>query len=177
MILPRNVSRKKFLFSCSTFKRFFYSTEKWYRTKFSWLKFDQLLSVILDLFDGKFENTLEDIKNRGRWPSILVVNIGSLKIAPSKIAPPPPRKLPPMKIAPYENTYLWKFPPLKIAPLKITPKKITPRKLTPRKLSPLKVATIVVRNWKLLPCGPYVVMKNKAWWPVWWKYVEVQIPI
>ena len=94
--------------------------------------------------------------------------------APWKLPPEkfPPRKLPPMKIAPYENTHLWKFPPLKIAPLKIAPKKITPTKLTPRKLSPMKVATIVVRNWKLLPCGPYVVMKNKAWWPVWWSRVS-----
>ena len=92
------------------------------------------------------------------------VNHGSVKL--------PPRKLPPMKIAPYENTHLWKFPPLKFPPLKIAPKKITPTKLTPRKLSPMKVATIVVRNWKLLPCGPYVVMKNKAWWPVWWSRVS-----
>ena len=72
------------------------------------------------------------------------------KLPPEKLPPRtfPPRKLPPMKIAPYENTQLWKFLPLKIAPLKIAP-----RKLTPRKFSPMKVATIVVRNWKLLPCS------------------------
>ena len=94
-----------------------------------------------------------------------------------------PRKLPPEKLLPRnfppENCYLWKFPPLKslppslkIPPLKIAPKKITPRKLTSRRLSPMKVATIVLRNWKLLPYGPYVVMKNKAWWPVWWSWVS-----
>ena len=132
MILPRNVSRKKFLFSCSTFKRFFYSTEKWYRTKFSWLKFDQLLSVILDLFDGKFANTLEDIKNRGRWPSILVVNIGSVKIAPRKL---PPQKLPPQKTSTYENFALWKYPPMKVPPYENSPLwKSPPWKLPPRKL-------------------------------------------
>ena len=151
MILPRNVSRKKFLFSCSTFKRFFYSTEKWYRTKFSWLKFDQLLSVILDLFDGKFANTLEDIKNRGRWPSILVVNIGSVKIAPRKL---PPQKLPPQKTSTYENFALWKYPPMKVPPYENSPLwKSPPWKLPPRKLPPMKVATTVVRNWKLLPCS------------------------
>ena len=81
-------------------------------------------------------------------------------------------KLPPMKIPTYESSPLWKFPPLEIAPLKIAPKKITPRKLTPIKLSPMKVATIIVRSWKLLPCNPYVIMKNKAWWPVWWSWVS-----
>ena len=87
-------------------------------------------------------------------------------------------KIASQRIATYENTHLWKFPPLKIPPsedppppLKIAPKKITPRKLTPRKLSSMKVATIVTRNWKLLPCSPYVIMKNKAWWPVWWSWV------
>ena len=70
-----------------------------------------------------------------------IESIDSVKIAP--------RKLPaPQEIATYENCPLWKFPPLKIAPLKIAP-----RKLTPRKFSPMKVATIVVRNWKLLPCS------------------------
>ena len=92
------------------------------------------------------------------------------------------QKIPPQKIATNQNCSLWKYPaikvptsenpPLKIAPLKITPKKITPRKLTQRKLSPMKVATIVVRNWKLLPCSPYAVMKNKTWWPVWWSWVS-----
>ena len=62
-------------------------------------------------------------------------------------------KLHPLKIPTYESSPLWKFSPLKIAPLKFAPKKITPRKLTPRKLPPMKVATIVVRNWKLLPCS------------------------
>ena len=137
MILPRNVSRRKFLFSCSTFERFFYSTEKWYRTKFSWLKFDQLLSVILDLFDGKFANTLEDIKNRGRWPSILVVNIGSVKIAPRKL---PPQKLPPQKTSTYENFALWKYPPMKVPPYENSPLwKPLPWKLPPRKLSPMQI--------------------------------------
>ena len=76
------------------------------------------------------------------------------KLAPEKLPPElPHRKLPPKKISPYENTHLWKFSPLKIAPLKNAPKKNTPRKLTPRKLLPMKVATIVVRNWKLLPCS------------------------
>ena len=84
----------------------------------------------------------------------------------------PSRKLSPMKIPTYESSPLWKFLPLKIVPLKTVPKNITPRKLTPRKLSSMKVATIVVRNWKLLPCTPYVVMKNKAWWPVWWSWVS-----
>ena len=106
---------------------------------------------------------------------------GSVKIAPppencplKKFLPRkfPPRKSPPMKIDPYENTHLWNFPPLKTAPLKIALKKIITRKLTPRKLSPMKVATIVVRNWNLLPSGSCVVMKNKAWWPVWWSWVS-----
>ena len=56
-----------------------------------------------------------------------------------------------------------KFPPSENRPLENCPQENYPRKLTPRKLSPMKVATIVVRNWKLLPCGPYVIMKNKAW--------------
>ena len=111
---------------------------------------------------------------------VMCVN-GSVKIAPQRIAPwkivprkfsprelPPIKTAPPMKVPTYESSHLWKSPP----PLKITPKKITPRKLTQRKLSPMKVATIVVRNWKLLPCSPYVVMKNKTWWPVWWSWVS-----
>ena len=76
-------------------------------------------------------------------------------------------KLPAMKIPTYESSLLWKFRPLKITPLKIIA-----RKLTPRKFSPMKVATIVARNWKLLPCSPYLVMKNKAWRPVWWSWVS-----
>ena len=80
---------------------------------------------------------------------------GSMKISPQKIAS---WKIAPQKIATYENCPLWKYPPmkvppLKIVPLKIAPKKTTPRKLTPCKLPPMKVATIVVRNWNLLPCS------------------------
>ena len=63
-----------------------------------------------------------------------------------------PRKLPPMKIASSENTHLWKFPLWKFPPLEMAPLKIDPRKLTPRKFPPMKIATIVVRNWMLLPC-------------------------
>ena len=87
---------------------------------------------------------------------IVPQKIGPQKISPWKTAPPENChlwKLPPMKIPAYESSPLWNFPPLKIAPLKIAHKKITPTKLTPRKLSPMKVATIVVRNWKLLPCS------------------------
>ena len=62
------------------------------------------------------------------------------------------RKLPPMKIPSYESSPLWKLPS--------------------RKLSPMKTASTAVRNWKLLPCSPYVVMKNKAWWGVWWSWVS-----
>ena len=93
---------------------------------------------------------------------------GSVKIAPQKIAPQKigPWKIAPEKIATYENTYPWKFSLMKFPlsenpPLKILPKKITPRKLTETE-----------RNWKLLPYGPYIVMKNKAWWPVWWSWVS-----
>ena len=93
---------------------------------------------------------------------------GSVKSAPRKLSPRklPPRKLSPIKTAPYENCPIWKCPPLKI-----DPKKTTTRKLTLRKFSFMKVATIVVRNWKLLPRRPYVVIKNKVWWPGWWSWV------
>ena len=86
---------------------------------------------------------------------------GSMKISPQKIAS---WKIAPQKIATYENCPLWKYPPMKVPPFenspiwksppwKLPPKKITPRKLTSRKFSPMKVATIVVRNWKMLPCN------------------------
>ena len=85
---------------------------------------------------------------------------GPVKIAPQKITPwkIAPRKLRPMKIAPYENTHLWKFPPLKIPPsenrpLENCPQEKSPQKINPRKLPPMKVATIVMRDWKLLPCS------------------------
>ena len=94
----------------------------------------------------------------------------------------PPRKLPlnklsRKKIATYENCPLWKYPPMKVPPsenrpLENCPQENYPQKIIPRKLPPMKVATIVVRNWKLLPCSPYVVMKNKAWWAVWWSWVS-----
>ena len=95
---------------------------------------------------------------------------GSVKIAPQKISPY--ENCPLWKYLPMKVTPLWNFPPLKITPFKTAPKKDTPGKLTSRKLSPMKVATIVVRIWKLLPYGPYVAMKNKAWWPVWWSWVS-----
>ena len=108
-----------------------------------------------------------NLKKSFNWNLMLRYTVkinGSVKIAPQKIAT-------------YENCLQWKYPPmkvppLKIVPLKIAPKKITPRKLTPRNLSSMKVGTIVVRKWKLLPCSPYVVMKNKAWWPFWWSWVS-----
>ena len=72
-----------------------------------------------------------------------------------------------MKVSSYEN------PPLKIAPKKITPQKINPKKIVPSKSFPppplinkkliTKIATTVMRNCKLLPYGPYVVIENKAW--------------
>ena len=73
---------------------------------------------------------------------------------------------------PPENCLLWKYPAMKVSPSENCPQENCPRKLTPRKLSPMKAATTAVRNWKLLPCSPYVVMKNKAWWGVWWSWVS-----
>ena len=118
----------------------------------------------------KLENKNE--QNMISWPSESCSPENSLP----EHCPPPENchlwKLPPIKIPTYENFPLWKSSPLKIAPLKIVTKKITTRKLTLRKLFPIKVATIVLRSWKLLPCNPDVVMKNKAWWPFWWSWVS-----
>ena len=124
------------------------------------------------------------LRNYRRFSSELTVSIGSVKIAPKEL---PPEKLPPIKFSPrnchqwklhpmkiltYESPHPLKFPPSENRPLENFPQENYPRKLIPRKLSPMKVATIVVRNWKLLPCDPYVIMKNKAWWPVWWSWVS-----
>ena len=83
------------------------------------------------------------------------------KLPPEKLPPRkfPPRKLPPMKIAPYENTQLWKFLPLKIPPSENRPLENCPQKINPKKIAPseslnnFQFPTIVVRNWKLLPCS------------------------
>ena len=81
---------------------------------------------------------------------------GSVKIASQKIVT--------QKIATYENCPLWKYPPMRVPPSENFPsenrpvenclKEKYPQKINPPpKLPHMKAATIVVRNWKLLPCS------------------------
>ena len=80
-----------------------------------------------------------------------------------------PQKIASQKIATYENCLQWKYPPMKVPPLKIAPLKISPRKLTPRKFPPMKVATIVVRNWELLPyCGDHGFRGSTGTYLIWY---------
>ena len=101
---------------------------------------------ILDIFLIAF------IKNVKEISSLIFLLL--CKTAPWKL--PTPENCP-LKNCPPENCHLWELPSMKIPtyesfPLWKFPPKLPPRKLTPRKLSSMKVATIVVRNWKMLPC-------------------------
>ena len=132
---------------CYVFMKIQYAKFRWY----IWMNL---------LINGNFEHINN---NTAPW------KLPSRKLPPEKF---PPRKLPPMKITPYENTHLWKFPPLKFSSSENRPLENCPQKINPKKIVRYESYHHSREKLKLLPCSPYVVIKNKAWWPVWWSWVS-----
>ena len=104
------------------------------------------------------------MKGRLRASKGSVWEFRSRKFHPEKL---PPRKLSPMKIVPYENTHVWKLMPMVVPPSENPPLNVNPKKIVTYEIPNFPPPiNIVMRNWKLLPYGPYLVIKNKTWWPV-----------